>query len=317
MILGNFIFHYVVNQALTEGHPAKDYEHCVNRHQVKHKCTICADVCPAKVYYGKGSQKADFSNCENCNLCVAACPARCIASSSVNVSSYLKLLRVPEETVFIGTRQYEGACHLRVDCFAALPWEFLACLGLYKKAVFLTAGLPEVMPQAEEVWQKTLERLIFFFGKEEFHKRFVCSEQPVYEDGQQISRRDLFKKANDEIKSRISAFVPSESMMDGLLYRYLLREALAAGEADKPFGWVIPMISARCKGCGVCAKLCPQDAITVKREQGNFRIIFYPFLCNGCGLCQKTCIHNAVDGFGLTRTDRLKPMILFDSITDV
>lgn len=316
MILGNFLFNYVVKRALAENHPTKDYEHCLNCHQVKYKCTICADVCPAHVYSGPGSRKADFTDCMNCNLCVTACPARCIASSSMNVSAYLKVLKAPEKTIYIASKPYEGTAHLRVDYFAALSWEYLACIGLRKKAVFLTDNLPELTPQAEKVWHKTLASLQYFFGKEEFHKRFLFLGQPEKEEGLEISRRELFQKANEELKSRISSFVPSESMMDGLLYRYLLKSILEEEHFLNSFGWVIPMISSKCRGCGVCTNLCPQGAISVKKEQGQFQIFFYPFRCNHCGLCSKTCIHHAIDGFGLAQISSLKALVLFDSTID-
>lgn len=316
MIFGNFIFNYVVNRALAENHPTKDYEHCLNRHQIKHKCTVCADVCPAHVYSGPGSRKADFTDCINCNLCVTACPTRCIASSAMNVSAYLKVLKAPEKTIYISSREYEGTAHLRVDYFAALSWEYLSCIGLHKKAVFLTQNLPELTPQAEEVWQKTLQNLKYFFGKEEFCKRFIFLKQPEQEKGLEISRRELFKKANEELKSRISSFVPSESMMDGLLYRYLLKNILSEGSFTGSFGWVVPIITPKCRGCGVCTTLCPQKAISAKKENEQFQILFYPFRCSHCGLCQKTCIHHAIDGFGLVQITNLAPILLFDSIID-
>ena len=43
MILGNFIFNYVVNRVLAENHPTKDYDRCINRRQVKHICTVCQE----------------------------------------------------------------------------------------------------------------------------------------------------------------------------------------------------------------------------------------------------------------------------------
>lgn len=316
MILGNFIFNYVVNRVLAENHPTKDYDRCINRRQVKHICTVCQEVCPVHVYSGPGGKKADFTECMNCNLCVTACPARCIASSAMNVSSYLKLLRIPEGAIYIASRQYERTAHLRVDYFAALSWEYLACIGLRKKVVFLTDAMPDITLQAEEVWQKTLANLTFFFGNKEFDKRFLFSEKLQLEDSQQISRRELFKKANEELKSKISFFVPSESMMDGLLYRYLLKETLIEMGSKDSFGWVVPIITSKCKGCNVCSSLCPQNAITVKKDNGQFRLFFYPFRCNHCGLCQKVCIRHAVNGFGLSHINNLKPMLLFDSAVD-
>ena len=121
---------------------------------------------------------------------------------------------------------------------------------------------------------KNSANLTFFFGNKEFDKRFLFSEKPQLEDSQEISRRELFKKANEELKSKISFFVPSESMMDGLLYRYLLKETLIEMGSKDSFGWVVPIITSKCKGCNVCSSLCPQNAITVKKDNGQFRLFF-------------------------------------------
>ncbi len=316
MIFGNYLFNYAVKQVLAENHPTKDYEHCLNRRQVKHKCTVCRDICPRNVYSGVGSRNADFTDCRNCNLCVAACPARCIASSALNVSAYLKLLKVPEESVYIAVRDYEGDAHLRVDDFAALSWEYLACLALRKNVVFLTAGQPVGESGAQEVWQETLVRLVLFFGKEEYGRRFSFSSQLDYTNDQKIGRRDLFRKANEELRSKASSFLPSESRMDGLLYRYLLKRIIGEADASRSFGWILPMISPECRGCNVCGKLCPQQAIVVRRQEEHFQVVFFPFRCNKCGLCQKTCIHHAIPDFGLIHVGDLRPMILFDSQMD-
>lgn len=315
MIFKNIVLNYIANQALAEAHPTKNFERCINRHQVKHKCTACSDVCPEQVYSGIGSRNADYTKCVNCGLCVAACPSRCIASSAANAASYLKLLKLPEKSVYIASAEYEGSANLTVNSFASLPWEYLVCIGLRKKVVFITAGQSAQSPQAKSLWSETQAHLKYFFGEEEYHKRFVffdpanCDQELT----QEFDRRELFQKLHTEIRSQVSSFVPSESMMDGLLYRHLLKELLAENSSPASFGWIIPLISSKCKGCGVCAKLCPQDAIRVRKDHEQFAVYLLPLLCNHCGLCQKTCIHYAIEGFGLVHTDSLKPMVLFDS----
>lgn len=316
MMLGNLLFHYAANKMLAEDHPTIDFEHCINGQQVKHRCRTCADICSEKVYSGNGSQRADFTKCVNCNLCITACPTRCIASSGRNASKYLKLLKLPEETIYIAHDQYEGDAHLRAEYFASLPWEYLAYLGLRKKVVFLTACPREQPPQVEAVWQETLTRLRLFFGKDEFDKRYVFSEEVNYVDDQEINRRELLKKVSTGVKSWISSFAPSEVMMDGLLYRYLLKETIAEDSPIETFGWSIPIVSSKCKGCGVCTRICPQNAISVRKEDGLFLVVFYPIRCNQCGLCRKTCIHHAIEGFGSIRIDNLKPMILLKKYSE-
>ena len=318
MIVENIILKYIANQVLAEAHPTKDFERCINRRQVKHKCTACADNCPEQVYSGIGSRDADYTKCVNCGLCVAACPSRCIASSATNAAKYLKLIKIPEKSITIASAPYEGSANLSVDDFASLPWEYLACLGLQKKVVFITDGQPMQSPRAASLWQETQAHLKYFFGEEEYQKRFVFFDpaDPDQDLTQEFNRRELFQKLHTEIKSQVSSFVPSESMMDGLLYRHLLKGLLAENNSPASFGWVIPLLSSKCQGCGVCAKLCPQKAIQVKKGPEQFAVYLFPFLCNHCGLCQKTCIHSAIDGFGLVHTNSLKPMVLFDSMDE-
>jgi len=50
-----------------------------------------------------------------------------------------------------------------------------------------------------------------------------------------------------------------------------------------------------CKGCGACVKACPQEAITISREEG--RKIDWGN-CNQCLLCTEVCIYNSLNVCG-------------------
>lgn len=52
-------------------------------------------------------------------------------------------------------------------------------------------------------------------------------------------------------------------------------------------------LSEKCKQCGLCFPVCPDDAIPVgkdlKRTDFNFDY------CKGCGVCAKVCPFNAIE----------------------
>jgi MinD superfamily P-loop ATPase len=55
---------------------------------------------------------------------------------------------------------------------------------------------------------------------------------------------------------------------------------------------ILPLIDqARCTGCGVCAKLCPTNAVEV---HANLAAIVRPLACTYCELCETYCPTGAI-----------------------
>lgn len=61
-------------------------------------------------------------------------------------------------------------------------------------------------------------------------------------------------------------------------------------------------ITDDCKGCGVCRKKCPWNAVLGAKKE---RHVIEPTLCRGCGTCWSVCPRRAVeDANGTRRADR-------------
>ena len=52
-------------------------------------------------------------------------------------------------------------------------------------------------------------------------------------------------------------------------------------------------LSEKCKQCGLCFPVCPDDAIPVNKEQK--REDFNYDYCKGCGVCAKVCPFGAIE----------------------
>ena len=51
--------------------------------------------------------------------------------------------------------------------------------------------------------------------------------------------------------------------------------------------------SEKCKQCGLCFPVCPENAIPVGKEDLKRKDFNYDF-CKGCGVCAKVCPFNAI-----------------------
>lgn len=54
--------------------------------------------------------------------------------------------------------------------------------------------------------------------------------------------------------------------------------------------WIMKVDAGRCRGCGLCVKACPIDAI----DLADKKAVLDPTLCLGCGVCYSACNREAI-----------------------
>ncbi len=52
--------------------------------------------------------------------------------------------------------------------------------------------------------------------------------------------------------------------------------------------------ASRCYFCGVCARLCPTEAIVQEGEEEGASLKFFPSRCTNCGLCLEICLQDGL-----------------------
>jgi formate hydrogenlyase subunit 6/NADH:ubiquinone oxidoreductase subunit I len=122
-------------------------------------------------------------------------------------------------------------------------------------------------------------------------------------------KKSLRKNVYRAAVSRIPQL--EEADRDGLRYRRLLaqavraerdrlREAQQAGggpETLPTYPMSLPAYTTACFGCSICERICPQQALEIRVEEGGTRLIcITPWKCTACGLCTEICPHGGLQG---------------------
>lgn len=277
----------------------------------------------------------DPDTCLHCNICQAACPTQAFTIPEVELVPLLtrarsktsvtlacskissqEASRVPCLAAFTwedlavlalsGPRQVhlaDGACnrcayarhgaHDRIKAQAAAANSFLSSLAAQEAegSEEMRIVLTDVSGPAE-------------------------SEAAGRSAGESFSRRDLFT-----LWKRRGAVALAESLPDltwpdyppppGLprrlpesrrrLLSLLASGGFTAGGRREPVSDCAPLplvewrVSSRCDGCGLCASLCPTDALRTEASGDLRTLTFQPAACLDCGLCDRTCPQSALE----------------------
>lgn len=107
-----------------------------------------------------------------------------------------------------------------------------------------------------------------------------------------VGRRALFG-----LKDAAEDALPSAAATHHARLRRVVR-ALATGSPDSALdGVALDLASAGCTACGVCPKVCPEQALTLDDIGGSLG--FDPSRCTGCGLCLQVCDPNTLSSSGV------------------
>jgi TorA maturation chaperone TorD/Pyruvate/2-oxoacid:ferredoxin oxidoreductase delta subunit len=73
-----------------------------------------------------------------------------------------------------------------------------------------------------------------------------------------------------------------------------VRAWLRVGEPIEERGHWTVAVGSGCTLCGLCARLCPQEALRLTQDEGGVCLLFDPSRCDGCAACQQWCPEGAV-----------------------
>lgn len=295
------IFGFVVKEALdtSGGHPHLDEKRCINRKQGRISCSACVQACAAGAIIDAGKGKADWEKCVSCGMCSVVCPSGAMGLADYRLSRLKKLLSDGKDAHTLGCAHAGAEVQHKAWCAASYRWEQIAALALCGR-VEIVCGDCESCPRREHLARldETLLQVRRFLGDTEFNRRVILKKKGEGAP-QEVSRRELFGRFMPAMRKKNagSVFAAKDYGTDGLAVRRMLYDAVKQESAEeKAYTWLAPAFTENCWACGICAKVCPNEAIKVKEKDGALRIVVSPVKCTGCGICEAVCMDDGVKG---------------------
>ena len=287
----------LTKQLVEEAHPRVDSSCCINEIQQKKHCGLCKAACHVSAL--DNITCPDFTHCDDCGICVAHCPAQVFTNSLGLTQKLITLVENTNQTITLSCHHSEKEADCKLSCLAAYPWEVLASLVVNNNLISFVPGECDSCPHKSQMllFERSLSQLQSFLGEEAYKTIFSENQKPQLQ-----SRREAFSNLFRQGGRSALNLLPEElrSSPDKNLWRKVLLHSLASQNPSKHTAhWITPIIQEDCKACGICEKLCPNQALRiVLGEDKEFYLTHFSWKCQGCGLCAAACPWKCITEFG-------------------
>lgn len=305
-------------------------------------------VLPVRLTPSNSARPSDLaSRCVECGLCVSVCPTNVFRTSSASDEQILNAAKSYAQVEFACSRKQERDSTnapgvegiLSVSCLARLSPELLAALGSEHATVWLDdlpcAGCaigkrtrPHILAARDEANQ-----LLTAWDRGDTVHCHTDARKPgsaarrvplLRETSPVQSRRELFSflarqmaaSAVETVAAPLPGFeAPTEPIGIQLpSARITLLSALTNLGAPRSAcvestRLASVQVGEACTACGLCAKICPRQALYFQIESDQYTLTARPRLCLGaaCSLCRVMCPADALTiSTGARREDLLQ-----------
>jgi ferredoxin len=302
---------------------------CLNARDKSSACALCVQTCPTEAITLQDGVQLQADACIQCGLCLRQCPTGVFEGDD---GAY-KLLRcvsqiVDHEIVEIACKHHPApttgnhkadAVVTTNGCLSMLsPAAYLALFGLgVKKAVVrldacADCPLGALCPQIEEALVAASQLLDDKTALviETAPPERKAKSRPLYSvNNPPVSRRGLFRmmalQGASSADDLLAEFAPQEDGESPVPQER--RRLLAALRHTLPAETHVSLpeqeftrlrVSEACTACGLCARVCPTEALWFEESEDLFALTFSSAECINCGLCISLCEAKAVQRDG-------------------
>ncbi|HWR41201.1 MAG TPA: 4Fe-4S binding protein [Patescibacteria group bacterium] len=265
----------------------------------KMTCNRCRERCPGAAI---GEDLSINAACNDCGLCLAACPAEAIAGENYSPAALRKGLSGTAPLLFHCQKQNSSSDW---PCLGFLDARLLVglALNISEDRILLIddSGCEHCrLPVKEQLWDSVgkANALLSYLDRP-LIKTGACA-QNINADRQPISRRHFFTKLFGAAIETVGEVVLPAAADPAPLKRSSFFARIGENELDLPDGasqqiFTAITVTDSCHACGLCEKVCPNQAIIIQKEdEAAIQLYHNPLLCTRCGVCASFCQQRAI-----------------------
>ncbi|MBP6298052.1 MAG: 4Fe-4S binding protein [Anaerolineae bacterium] len=316
----------------TAGHPAITTapELCLNVRDKDMGCRHCVDLCPTEAIALDPHVQLNPEACIHCGLCLHGCPTGVFEGDDGAYQVLHCITQLAEHDVIeiacplhpspATGSQDAGGVITTTGCLSMLgvsTYLGIRALGIGKTIVRLDACAECALCALQPKIEATIGNARQFLDQPDSIEIVTQTpsqetvSRPVYAaNNPPVSRRRLFRMlASPEESSGeqvVSHFKAQPAEDDSRLppERRRILASLRALQAIDPQAslrgqwFTLLQASGACTACGLCARICPTDALQFYETEEVFSLAFSAANCINCGLCVSLCEAQALQYSG-------------------